>query len=1074
MNLHSIVAASASLWERLSDRSLHTRTTPQSAARLAQWQATLTAAHLPDSAARLAKRLAWDNLTPDSIQSALGEARWDEAQPLPGWAALLAQASQTAHELAASEQDAQSEHRALNADNPIQFEELLLPLVIVAARQLRARVRPTTYTAFSPAAHADLERGLLARLCRQALPSQQFSFSLYRAFYPPMPNEAPRARYRTFVQSLLADGLCNLWEDYMALARLLAQTATFWVEATAELLERFEADWPRLQAEFNLSSATPSVTAVQVSLSDPHRSGRMVSILTLEAGAKLVYKPRSLGLDRAFSQLLAWINAPGDLLALRPIMVLDCGTHGWMEYVEHRACQTEDEVRRYYERSGQMLCLAYLLYGADIHAENIIASGEHPVFIDLEMIFQANLRRPLDPPGLGVEGGLSALQQRVLNSVGRTLLLPAWVVGPSGRAWDVSGLGAVTESESAYQRPHWQNVNTDTMALEQHYPTLKPGHNAPKLGDQFVDPNDYLTELTTGFEQMYHWLMARRADVPLQWFAGQPARFLMRPTQLYFMVLDKALNPHYQHTGPDRDIQLDSLTRMFLRYAERPTAWPIARAEINALFQGDVPYFAYTIDSVDLPLGDGVSLENFFEKSGYQLVRERLADLSEDDLRFQLALIRGTMHTRVAAVAAPSAPIDPQAARLLSNDALIEHAVRLGDELERHALASGDAVGWLGYHFLPRAGRYQMQPLDSDLYNGVTGIALFLAALEKTVGGAGRYRALALAGLSDLRKVLAAPRPEQVAYARLGGGEGLGSTVYGLLRVGELLGEVELIEAARRLAQLITPALIQNDKDYDTLSGAAGALLCLLALYETTADQHALEMAVACGEHLLKARAESDKGVRAWPTLAGVAPVGQLPCGMAHGAAGIAYALLRLARTTKDTTFTAAAAEAIAHEANAFMPEHGNWPDFRWEGSGATTGYIVAWCYGAPGIMLARLGGLDVLDTPAIRNDIAIAIATTLRAGAAPMDQCCCGTCGRAEALLVASEKLRQPALAEQARRLTSWMVEHSQATGSHQLLSGLSAGSYHPGFFQGTTGIGYHLLRLVYPYQLPSILAWE
>ena len=138
---------------------------------------------------------------------------------------------------------------------------------------------------------------------------------------------------------------------------------------------------------------------MQVSLSDPHRSGRTVSILTLEGGVKLVYKPRSLGLDRAFSKLLAWVNSHDDLLTLKPIAVLDCGTHGWMEFVEHRACQTEDEVRRYYERAGQMLCLAYLLQGADIHAENIIAGGEHPVFIDLEMIFQANLRHPLAPPG---------------------------------------------------------------------------------------------------------------------------------------------------------------------------------------------------------------------------------------------------------------------------------------------------------------------------------------------------------------------------------------------------------------------------------------------------------------------------------------------------------------------------------------------------------------------------------------------------------------------------------------------------------------------------------------------------
>ncbi len=32
----------------------------------------------------------------------------------------------------------------------------------------------------------------------------------------------------------------------------------------------------------------------------------------------------------------------------------------------------------------------------------------------------------------------------------------------------------------------------------------------------------------------------------------------------------------------------------------------------------------------------------------------------------------------------------------------------------------------------------------------------------------------------------------------------------------------------------------------------------------------------------------------------------------------------------------------------------------------------------------------------------------------------------------------------------------------------------YNPGFFQGASGIGYELLRLAYPDQLPSVLLWE
>jgi lantibiotic modifying enzyme len=72
---------------------------------------------------------------------------------------------------------------------------------------------------------------------------------------------------------------------------------------------------------------------------------------------------------------------------------------------------------------------------------------------------------------------------------------------------------------------------------------------------------------------------------------------------------------------------------------------------------------------------------------------------------------------------------------------------------------------------------------------------------------------------------------------------------------------------------------------------------------------------------------------------------------------------------------------------------------------------------------------------------------------------------GRAEVLLEAARYLDRPELEVQAQRRASCVV-----TG----LLPSELRPFIPGFFQGSAGIGYGLLRLAAPDRLPSILLWE
>jgi len=114
------------------------------------------------------------------------------------------------------------------------------------------------------------------------------------------------------------------------------------------------------------------------------------------------------------------------------------------------------------------------------------------------------------------------------------------------------------------------------------------------------------------------------------------------------------------------------------------------------------------------------------------------------------------------------------------------------------------------------------------------------------------------------------------------------------------------------------------------------------------------------------------------------------------------------------------------------------------------------------------------VDTPETRDEIEVALHATRYFGLTPVDHLCCGNFGRIEVLQVAALKLSRPELAEEAQRQTASLVARAEEHGSYRLLPELPHEVFSPGFFRGTSGIGYQLLRSAFPELLPSILLWE
>lgn len=188
------------------------------------------------------------------------------------------------------------------------------------------------------------------------------------------------------------DGLCRredalaMFRRFPVLARLVWERLEAWEAAGLAFLRHLREDWPALQAVWGTDPG--GLVAIEGWAPD-HPWGRPDPwIACFASGLRLEYKPRSAAADLHFQELLAWINRRDPRLAFYTRTVLDRGDHGWLDAVMPAPCRSAAELDRLHWRQGALAGLLYAFDAADFPADRVVTAGEHPVLMDVDVLFQ--------------------------------------------------------------------------------------------------------------------------------------------------------------------------------------------------------------------------------------------------------------------------------------------------------------------------------------------------------------------------------------------------------------------------------------------------------------------------------------------------------------------------------------------------------------------------------------------------------------------------------------------------------------------------------------------------------------
>ena len=860
-------------------------------------------------------------------------------------------------------------------------------------------------------------------------------------------------KYQYYIEHFLCDKeyLKDFFALYPVLERRINETIQNAIDIYEEVIQRINYDADELMEKFNIPKEKFLVIHMFSTFSDSHKNGRRVFQIEFVTGQKILYKPRSLKNEIKLQEI---INCFYKLCGLErhEYLILDKENYGWCEIVQSTACRSINQLQRYYKRIGVILFINYILQGGDIHYENLIACNEYPVIIDAET-FIGNIESGNEKSA--TEKISSLLRKSVLYSG----ILPFY-------SWDNAGnmginMSAISGEEGQkypIKIPMIINSKSVNMRVVYDYPVSKKNNNLAMLDDQFIEPREFAGCIIEGFKKAYLAAMQNTEMLLniIQQYKELQIRHLVRNTQQYAILLNSSYHPELLMDGGARNLFLYSLVNGNLQNEKSRI---LIEDEISDLLEGDIPYFYFRCDERSLFTWDNKEEKGFFKSSALEQIQENIRNMSITDLREQIQYIKITFNMENAA----NIKIENKNLGTISGVNKLGIAEKMIKKLVHKIGAEtiysddGTDVNWIGVKLCGiRENQWMIQALPTTLYDGIIGVDLVLHLYEFIYQDR-KYNGIfkiidkrIFDYIDNINK-----NKNSISGSSLGVFSGQGSILYMLNILYEMTGDPKYKEYFDKWLKCLETVIFE-DKFFDLISGSSGIILVLINMYKKTKENPYLQKAIQIADNLISNMA-TEENMAGWKSEA----TPKILAGFAHGNSGFIEVFARLYEVHPSEKYIEIISRLLKYEDTLYSEKINNWIDLReFPDETKDRKQPVAWCHGAPGILLSRLTLYHVIKKMApnwLLNQVIVDIRRAkdkLIQEDLHVGYCLChGNMGNLLILRKYTEMFED----QQAKEICNHWFERIIGLFSTQSI--LPTERYNPGFMTGLSGIAYAML---------------
>lgn len=847
-------------------------------------------------------------------------------------------------------------------------------------------------------------------------------------------------------------GKPELKEELFGIYPLLKQNIEKTIGQTAVFLSTM---WKRLIADKNEIEKTilrggqlGKIVSVCTMDSDLHCGGQCVLKIETDKGQKFLYKPRPVHTEKAFQVLLNYLyNGIGMDGYSYECILRD--NYGWVEFVEARGCTAPEQIKNYFCRLGVGVCLSYFLGTGDLHYENLIAHGEYPVPVDVEVF--------------------STLAGGKDNSKGGYSVLFSGILPDPARKTQVNVLNGGEGQKAAIRVARVINDKTSDMKIAYAYPEMPIANNQVMMHDDKISAVAYESDIRAGFCKAYYFIVENKNDF-ITLFKKESTecrvRVLLENTQRYSMLLSGSYHPMILQSNKKRRELLENLYEGKINVTRNEKQ--AIEYGIRDLEEGDIPYYYTKMDSHSLFSSRGEEIEKYYSVSLDDCVRFRLERTEDLDCRRQESIIRIVMElSRYGSnefINSHFPMIRPKEEKCENNSQVrfFHKAMEIADYIVRDALWDRDkqTISWIE-PLLAGVNEERIHIADGDMYfyNGMSGIAVFLFGIQQACG---RLSEICNAVKNTLFQYTdnCLLNRKMLLTESTGIYCGEASLCYAYQLLFRMTGEQVFLEYACKHTVLLTE-LLDKDTSYDLVYGNAGAILVLCEMYSLTQNIQYLKAAEKAGDILAVHAVSQSRGV-GWINKASQTVL----AGMSHGNSGMLPGLVKLDFLLKTDKYQNLVMGCLDYESSLYEEKYNNWADLRQDGAERYQAY--AWCHGFGGITAARLACLPYAGKALeqrLKEDLVRAkncfLSLQMRKG-----MCLChGNMG----MLLLLEKYLEYNNSSDLEAVKSLLV--SASLNKLECNHFMPQEKYAKGLMSGMAGIGYACLKLAGISSLPDIM---